>query len=212
MFWAMARKLPASFYLRDTELVARELLGKTLVHVLKNGDRVSGKIVETEAYIGAEDLAAHSSGGLRTPRTESMFLPGGHAYVYLIYGMHYCFNVVTREKDEPQAVLIRALEPLENIELMRRRRMVSRDKDLANGPGKLCEALQIDKSQDRLSLRSKEIFIEDATSVSSKQIVATPRIGVDYAEHAAGWPLRFFIRESPFISGAKKQNVAGGSR
>ncbi|HVK60908.1 MAG TPA: DNA-3-methyladenine glycosylase, partial [Bdellovibrionales bacterium] len=136
----MARKLPFSFYQRDTEEVARELLGKTLVHVLKTGQRVSGRIVETEAYLGARDAAAHSRGGLRSKRTESMFLPGGHAYVYLIYGMHYCFNVVTREADEPQAVLIRALEPIEGIEFMRRRRRVKRDLDLCSGPGKLCDA------------------------------------------------------------------------
>ncbi|MES2854937.1 MAG: DNA-3-methyladenine glycosylase [Bdellovibrionota bacterium] len=199
----MARKLPSTFYRRDTELVARELLGKTLVRVLKSGERVSGRIVETEAYLGAKDLAAHSSGGLRTARTESMFLAGGHAYVYLIYGMHYCFNVVTREKGEPQAVLIRALEPVDGIDFMYQRRRVKKETDLASGPGKLCEALQIDKSFDRLSLRSDSLFIENATGLSSRNIVSSPRIGVDYAGEAAQWPLRFYERGNPNVSGFK---------
>jgi DNA-3-methyladenine glycosylase len=207
-FGSMARKLPYSFYRRETVEVARELLGKTLVRVLKNGMRVSGRIVETEAYLGSEDLAAHSSGGLRTKRTESMYLSGGHAYVYLIYGMHFCFNVVTREKDEPQAVLIRALEPVEGIEFMRHRRRTKRDIDLTSGPGKLCDALWIDKSHDRISLKSEVLFIEDTKSLSANKVDVGPRIGVAYAEAAAAWPLRFYARGNPYVSGIKSKSTA----
>lgn len=199
----MERRLPLDFYLRDTETVARDLLGKKLVHIA-NGVRLSGLIVETEAYLGVEDAAAHSFGDRRTARTESMYLEGGHAYVYFIYGIHYCFNVVTRAAGIPQAVLVRALEPLEGIEVMRERRNCSKsaakDITLTSGPGKLCQALGIDRNCDRLSLiKSKELFIEDASAPDSK-IIACPRIGVAYAGEAAKWPLRFLLSDYPHIS------------
>lgn len=198
---AMANVLPLDFYLRETKKVARELLGKTLVHVGPRGQRVAGRIVETEAYLGVGDMAAHSFGGLRTARTQTMFMRGGHAYVYFIYGMHSCFNVVTRDQGIPEAVLIRALEPLEGLELMRLRRPAAKtDVDLTSGPGKLCAALAIDRSCNALELFQKPLFIEDAATIKRSAIVASSRIGVDYAEHAAEWPLRFSLKGNPFVS------------
>lgn len=197
----MAKKLPLAFYQRDTKKVARDLLGKILVHKLKDGTRIAGRIVETEAYLGAIDLAAHSYGGLRTERTSTMFMTGGHAYVYLIYGMHSCLNVVTQKQGVPEAVLIRALEPTEGLDEMRKRRPKARkDTDLTSGPGKLCWALDITRKQNAELFTGAELFIEDAPSAKAKEIVASPRIGVDYAEHAAEWPLRFSIRNNPFVS------------
>jgi DNA-3-methyladenine glycosylase len=192
--------LPLEFYRRETKTVARELLGKTLVHRIR-GKRVAGRIVETEAYLGVIDLAAHSYGGRRTERTSTMFMAGGHAYVYLIYGMHSCLNIVTREMGVPEAVLIRAIEPTEGLEEMRKRRPVARrDIDLTSGPGKLCAALGITRKQNALLLTDSELFIEDAPSLRRNRIVASPRVGIDYAEHAAEWPLRFSERGNPFVS------------
>ncbi|HYO90068.1 MAG TPA: DNA-3-methyladenine glycosylase, partial [Pyrinomonadaceae bacterium] len=143
----MPAKLPREFYTRgNTLLVARQLLGCTLVVQAVDGTRVSGRIVETEAYMGPEDKGAHSYGNRRTARTEAMFAAGGRAYVYFIDGMYYQFNVVTNRENVPHAVLMRALEPLEGIEHMRERRPVKRDRDLTSGPGKLCQALGIDRS------------------------------------------------------------------
>jgi DNA-3-methyladenine glycosylase len=190
----MGKKLPRSFYQRPTIEVARELLGKRLVRV-RNGRRLSGIIVETEAYLGVKDAAAHTYGGHRSPRNEAMYGDGGHAYVYFIYGMHFCLNSVTRRANQPVAVLIRALEPSEGIELMRVFRKVKKDRDLANGPGKLCQALQIKRSCNGVDLTGDELFIEDAgIDVKRSQITAGPRIGVDYAGAAAKWPLRFLIK------------------
>ncbi|MGZ3690166.1 MAG: DNA-3-methyladenine glycosylase, partial [Pseudobdellovibrio sp.] len=136
------KKLKPAFYLRDTKTVATELLGKKLVRIYK-GRRISGIITEVEAYLGTRDKACHTYGGKRTPRTEMMYAEGGHAYIYFIYGMYYCFNVVTEKKDKPEAVLIRALEPVEGIELMRKFRQKEHLIDLTTGPGKLAEALQL---------------------------------------------------------------------
>ena len=188
--------LTQKFYRSGTEKVARELLGCTLVHVV-DGVRLSGRIVETEAYLGIGDAACHSFGDRRTPRTETMYLDGGHAYVYFIYGMHFCFNVVTRKVGEPEAVLIRALEPLEGIEEMKLRRDVDKLKkftptQLANGPAKLCQALGINRSQNAVSLQSSTLFIEKGLwKIDPSEIVSSPRVGVDYAGEAASWPLRF---------------------
>ncbi len=193
--------LPLEFYLRDTKKVAKELLGKTLVHVTKHGQRVSGRIVETEAYLGVIDLAAHTFGGRKTPRTQTMFMRGGHAYVYLIYGLHSCFNVVTREQGTPEAVLVRAIEPIDGIELMRKRRTAAKkDTDLTSGPGKLCDALGIDRTCDAFELTDSPLFIEDAPLIKPSQIIASPRIGVDYAKHATLWPLRFSLKNNAFVS------------
>ncbi len=192
-------KLPTSFYEQKTESVAKRLLGKKLVRIYK-GERISGLITETEAYLGATDPACHTFGHRKTPRVQSMYLSGGHAYVYQIYGMHFCFNVVTRTPQHPEAVLIRALEPLEGLDWMKKFRVESNVRNLTTGPAKLCEALQINKAQDGECLTDDELFIEDAKPVASKDIVAKPRIGVAYAKEAAQWPLRFYIRENVFIS------------
>lgn len=191
----MARPLSMRFFQRDTSQVARDLLGCTLVHIVK-GKRLAGRIVETEAYLGAKDRAAHTFGGRHTDRVRSMYLAGGHAYVYFVYGMHYCFNVVTRKFNEPEAVLIRALQPLEGLEDMRRKRRAKSDRDLANGPAKLCEALGINRSCDGLALNSETgLFIEAARNkIAPDLIVAGPRVGVDYAGEAAAWPLRFTLK------------------
>lgn len=189
-------KLETQFYIQDTITVARGLLGKKLVRVHK-GRRLAGYIVETEAYLGLEDPACHSFNSRRTPRTEVMFGPGGYAYIYFIYGMYNCFNVVTRASGHPEAVLIRALWPAEGIEQMQRHRQKKRLIDLASGPGKLCQALKIDKSLNGKSLTGKEIFIEETgLKIDSRQIIENPRIGIEYAQDAIHWPLRFSIEES----------------
>lgn len=187
---ARARILPPRFFERDTVTVARELLGKRLVRVWR-GRRLSGMIVETEAYLGAADPAAHSFGGRRTERVRSMYLPGGHAYVYLIYGLHHCLNAVTGKAGEPEAVLIRALEPEEVASAGAR----------ADGPGRLCRALRIGRSLDGASLRGPIIFIEETgRRPGEEEIGSGPRIGVEYAGEAASWPLRFFWKGNAHLS------------
>lgn len=189
--------LPRSFYLRPAVEVARDLLGKTLVH--RHGNRrLAGRIVETEAYIGPEDLACHASKG-RTPRTEVMYSTGGHAYVYLIYGMHRMFNVVTGERGFPAAVLVRGLEPLEGLDEIRRRRGCRRDRDLASGPGKLCQALGIELEHYGVDLRRGPLRIEDAPPAPEPVFVG-PRIGIDYAGKWKDRPLRFLLEGSPGVS------------
>lgn len=178
--------LPRAFYDRDTTTVARELLGKTLIHRV-NGVLRQGKIVETEAYLGPHDKAAHSARG-RTPRNEVMFGPPGHAYVYFIYGMYFCFNVVTEREGHASAVLIRAIEPLEGIT------------DRTSGPGLLCRALAITKQQNGVDLLGNELFIVEPAKSERHVIVKRPRIGVDYAGHWARRLLRFYIKDNPFAS------------
>lgn len=198
----MSKKLGLSFYEQDTIEVAKQLLGKVLVHQKENGSRFAGVIVETEAYLGIEDPACHTFGNKITQKTQSMYFHGGHAYVYLIYGMYYCFNVVTKTPDHPEAVLVRALEPIEGLEKMRSLRKKNKPRDLASGPGKLCQAMEIDKTLDGLSLVGSQIFIEDNLDINADKlsIIECPRIGVDYSGDAAQWPLRFCIENSPFIS------------
>lgn len=188
-----SKTLPAKFYRRDTATVARELLGCHLVHVV-NGQRLSGRIIETEAYLGVTDRACHSFGGRRTERVKSMYLAGGHAYVYFIYGMHFCFNVVTRGHNEPEAVLIRALEPEEGLPEMRRHRRIRNDRDIANGPGKLCRALGIDRSCDGVDLTGGSLFIERGSPHEAESLVISERIGIEYSGEAATWPLRFELK------------------
>ena len=199
---ARGRKLAHSFYTRpDALTIARELLGKRLVVPAPTGARVSGRIVETEAYMGPEDKAAHSYANRRTPRTETMFAAGGVAYVYFIYGMYHQFTVVTNEAETPHAVLVRALEPEEGLEWMRRRRPVKRDRDLTNGPGKLCIALGLDRSFNNADLRGSRVWIEDAGSeIRPSEIAAGPRIGIDYAEEFVDVPGRFWLRDNPYVS------------
>jgi DNA-3-methyladenine glycosylase len=179
------RRLPRSFYARDTTTVARELLGKHVIHVVDGLER-AGRIVEVEAYLGAHDRAAHSSKGL-TPRTRVMFGPPGHAYVYLIYGMHHCLNVVTEPEGHGAAVLIRALEPVCNLP------------GKASGPGLLCRALGVDRSLNGADLLGRALFITDADA-GAISIVRRPRIGVDYAGAWARRLLRFYVRGNPWVS------------
>jgi DNA-3-methyladenine glycosylase len=186
----MTRRLPRSFYAReDTLLVARELLGMHLVHDDGSGRRV-GRIVETEAYMGPEDLAAHSSRG-RTPRTEVMFGPPGHAYVYFIYGFWNCLNIVTSRKGVPHAVLLRAVEPIEGIT------------DRTWGPGLMCRAMGIDRTLNGEDLCADRLWLErPQTPLPPSRIARGPRIGVDYAGPWAKRPWRFFDRLSPYVSTA----------
>lgn len=180
------QRLSRRFYDRDTALVARELLGKWLVHRSGGVERI-GRIVEVEAYVGPHDLAAHSSKGL-TQRTRVMFGPPGYAYVYLIYGMHHCMNVVTEREGHGAAVLLRALEPVKHLE------------GRAQGPGLLCRAMGITRTLNAHDLLSDDFFLADPRETPSHVIVKRPRIGVDYAGAWANRHLRFYIKGNPHIS------------
>ena len=183
---SVMRKLARSFYDRDTIIVARELLGKLLVHQ-SHGVKRAGKIVEVEAYLGPHDLAAHSAKGL-TKRTRVMFGPPGHAYVYLIYGMYHCMNVVTEREGHASAVLLRAVEPVKNVE------------GRTQGPGLLCRAMEIDRQLNAQDLLSDNFYITAPEKAVPFAIVKRPRIGVDYAKHWAKRHLRFYIKGNPFVS------------
>lgn len=187
-----------SFYLQDTVEAARQLLGKLLVHRTPEG-AAGGMIVETEAYVGAVDKACHTYNGI-SPRTEIMFAEGGVAYVYLIYGMYHCFNAVTGPAGEGDAVLIRALEPVFGLDLMRRRRGQRDLRKLCSGPGKLCQALAIGKPQYGLDLTGEELFIADFRTIPEELVARGPRINVDYAEEAVDFPWRFLVRDSKYVS------------
>jgi len=192
-----ALKLPRSFYEQSTIEVAKQLLGKYLVRKHPAGSTI-GRIVEAEAYIGPQDLACHASKG-RTKRTEVMFGPAGHAYVYYIYGFYNMLNLVTESKDYPAAVLIRAVEPVEGIELMESRRRNRVLHNLASGPGKLCQAFDIDRALNGADLCGNVLFVEDRGEPPPK-FQAKPRIGVDYAGKWKDKPFRFLIRGSEFVS------------
>ncbi len=188
--------LPARFYARDTELVARDLLGAVLECHTPQGV-AGGRIVETEAYLGEHDAASHAAAG-RTARTEPLYGAPGTAYVYFIYGMHWCVNAVTRRRGDPSAVLIRAVEPVRGIELMRRRRAAARrDVDLTNGPAKLCDALGIDMRHNTLPLQAPPLLIRAGEPVADADVIVTPRIGI---RRAADWPLRYAVAGSEFVS------------
>ncbi|MCR4346284.1 MAG: DNA-3-methyladenine glycosylase [Sulfuricaulis sp.] len=180
------RKLPRAFYDRDTVAVARDLLGKYLVHKARAVERV-GRIVEVEAYLGPHDLAAHSARGL-TERTKVMFGPPGHAYVYMIYGMYFCVNVVTEREGHASAVLLRAVEPVKNIA------------ERTQGPGLLCRAMRIDRRLNGHDLISKNFYLAAPEKSEPVTIVKRPRVGVDYAGHWARRHLRFYIKDNPFVS------------
>lgn len=190
-------KLSRSFYEQNTIDVAKQLLGKYLVRKHPEGGAV-GRIVETEAYVGPQDLACHASKG-RTARTEVMFGPAGHAYVYFIYGFYNMLNLVTEAKDFPAAVLIRAVEPVNGIELMKERRQNGALRNLASGPGKLCQAFAVDRSLNGADLRGNVLYVEDRGEPIPK-FRTTPRIGVDYAGKWKSKPYRFLVRGSEFIS------------
>jgi DNA-3-methyladenine glycosylase len=197
------QKLGREFYTRgDTLRVARELLGKRLVvPSATDGARVSGIIVETEAYMGPEDKGAHSYNNRRTPRTEVMYSAGSVAYVYFIYGMYYQFNVVANQAEIPHAVLLRAAEPEEGIELMRERRPGRKQTELASGPGKLCIAFGIDRSYNGADLLGERVWIEDAGRIIRPgEIASGPRIGINYAEEFVSSPWRFWIKDNPHVS------------
>ena len=194
-------KLPREFYTRANVLtVARDLLGKLLVVPAADGRRVSGKIVEVEAYRGPEDRASHAYGGRRTRRTETMYQQGGVAYVYFVYGMYYQFNVVSNVVDTPHAILVRALEPVEGLELMRERRHLHPDHNLTNGPGKLCIAMGIDRALDGSDLLGDDVWLEEYETISPRRIAKGPRIGIDYAQEWIDKPWRFWIRDNSYVS------------
>jgi len=192
----MGRILPREFYDRDTELVAREMLGSVLECTTAAGT-ASGIIVETEAYVGEHDPACHAAAG-RTRRTEPLYGRPGLSYVYFIYGVHWCFNVVTRAEGLASAVLVRAVEPLEGIELMQQRRGPKiRGVNLTNGPGKLCSALGINGSMNALSLQRGALVVREGARYSADAIVTGPRIGIT---KAVDWPLRYYIRGNEWVS------------
>ena len=199
------QKLPLSFYLgNDVLKIARDLLGKILV-TSWNNEYTSGRIVETEAYAGETDKASHASKG-RTARTEIMFNKGGKAYVYLCYGVHQMFNIVTNKEGIPEAILIRAVEPVDGIDIMLKRTGKKKfDEILTRGPGNVGKAFGFHTSQCGLLLNSDELFIaDDGFKVSKEMIGTSPRIGVDYAGKHAEWHYRFFMKGSKFVSGKLK--------
>jgi DNA-3-methyladenine glycosylase len=199
------QKLPLSFYLKNDVLkIAKDLLGKVLV-TNWNNEFTSGRIVETEAYAGETDKASHASKG-RTARTEVMFNEGGRAYVYLCYGVHQMFNIVTNKEGVPDAVLIRAVEPIDGIDIMLKRTKKKKlDDTLTRGPGNVGKAFGFHTSQCGLLLNSDELFIaDDGLKISKSMIGASPRIGVDYAGKHAEWHYRFFVKGSKYVSGKMK--------
>jgi DNA-3-methyladenine glycosylase len=206
---ALWTKLPLSFYERDNVLlIAKELLGKILVTTF-DGIVTAGRIVETEAYNGAVDKASHAYNNRRTNRTEVMFAHGSTAYVYLCYGIHHLFNVVTNVKDVPHAVLIRALEPLKGIDTMLERTNKQKlDYTLTKGPGNVSKALGIATHHTNMSLLNEEIFIaDDGCRYKKNEIIATPRIGVDYAGDDALLPYRFIVVGNKNVSGKKMKDA-----
>jgi DNA-3-methyladenine glycosylase len=194
--------LQRPFYERDTIIVAKDLLGKILVHKTPQGI-TTGRIVETEAYRGPEDQAAHSSGGRRTLRNETMFGPKGYSYVYFIYGLYYCFNVTAGNViGKPEAVLLRALEPVEGEEIMAKRRATTTGKlaNLTSGPSRLCMAMDISKAQNKTDLTTTPLYIKDSPPIPKESIIETKRVGVDYAGEWKNKPWRFYIKGNSFVS------------
>ncbi len=199
------RKLSENFYQRKNVLqVAEDLLGKILVTQC-NTIITAGRIVECEAYAGVSDKASHAAGGKRTPRNEIMYAPGGVSYVYLCYGMHHLFNVVTNKKEIPHAVLIRALEPMAGMAAMvQRTGKKETDSTITKGPGNLTKALGITTNHTAISLQSPDLYLaDDNHHYTKKEIGVSPRIGIDYAGDDALLPYRFYIKNSPYVSGKK---------
>jgi DNA-3-methyladenine glycosylase len=204
-------RVSKEFFARDTLLVAKELLGKVLVREF-NGITLKGRIVETEAYIGSIDKACHAYGGKRTPRVEPLYGEPGIAYVYFIYGMYYCFNIITKEKGSPEGVLIRAVEPLEGLDVISELRFKksfkeltnTQKKNLTNGPSKLCMAFGITKENTWDDLTENEnLYVEEASMqyyINDFDVVETTRIGIDYAEEAKDFLWRFYIKGNKYIS------------
>ncbi|MGH4124425.1 MAG: DNA-3-methyladenine glycosylase [Clostridium sp.] len=200
-------KLNRKFYARETLEVAKELLGKILVHEV-NGVKLSGKIVETEAYIGSIDKACHAYGGRKTPRLTTLYGRPGISYVYFIYGMYHCFNVITKEEGFPEGVLIRAIEPIEGLDLMSKLRFKTayneltkaQIKNLTSGPSKLCIAMNINKENNKQDLCTSELYIEDSVEKEKVEIIEAKRIGIDYAEEAKDFLWRFYIKNNIWVS------------
>jgi DNA-3-methyladenine glycosylase len=200
-------KAGKDFYMKSALELARALLGCLLIHRTEDGI-CAGKIVETEAYMGTKDKASHSYNNRRTKRTETMFGPSGQAYVYLIYGMYHCMNIVAAEPDNPQAVLIRALEPIDGLDLMAYRRYSKSLSDcsrkellnLTNGPGKLCQAMKITIKNNGESLTGNSLYIVKQGTPKASDIITTTRINIAYAEEAVHFPYRFYIKNSPYVS------------
>jgi DNA-3-methyladenine glycosylase len=194
------QRLAKRFYARDTLTVARSLLGQRLVR-LRDGERLSGAIVEVEAYVGEGDAACHASRG-RTRRNATMYGPPGHAYVYLIYGMYHCLNLVTGSEGEPAAVLIRGLEPLEGLETMGKLRSRTEPRALASGPGRLCQALDIDRTFNGADLCAShaQLFLEKSVPVPDTAVACGPRVGVTGDAKAISVPWRLYVQDSRFVS------------
>lgn len=188
--------LPQEFYFRDTESVAKSLIGKVL-NIKTGKQKQKARIVEVEAYLGIADPACHTFENRCTPRTKSMYLDGGHSYVYFIYGMYYCLNFVTRTKEHPEAVLIRAVQPLDGETQVKKKDFKT------NGPGKLCKYYNITREHDGLCLWKKKsslYVIDDGFKVKKNDIITSSRIGVAYAADAAQWPLRFYLKDNLYVS------------
>ena len=206
-------KLPQSFYKREALDVAKDLLGKVLVRQV-DGRIIKGRIVEVEAYIGPGDKGAHTYQNKRTKRTEAMFGEAGRTYIYLIYGIYNCINAVTNEIDKPEAVLIRALEPLEGLEDMAKNRFdkaleeltKKQVNNLTDGPGKLCMALEIDRSLNKEDLNGNKIYIEYPETKDDFTILRSKRVGIDYAEEAIDYLWRFYIEDNKYVSVKNKYN------
>lgn len=203
----LALKLSREFYSRDTLVVSKELLGKNFVHIV-DGVKTSGKIVEVEAYRGLSDKGAHSYGDRRTARTETMYGPAGYAYVYFIYGLYYCMNVVTMTVGVPEAVLIRAIEPTSGLDEMSKRRFKKpyeelskyEVKNLANGPSKLCMAMAIGRAENSIDLCDNQSFYIEEIENEPFEVQESKRIGIDYAGEAKDFLWRFYIKENKYIS------------
>ena len=192
------KPLKQIFYTQDTVWIAEKLLGCYLVRKTKKQTLI-GRIVETEAYLGLKDSSCHSFNGILTDRTKTMYLKGGYSYVYFTYGMYYCFNVVTRTEREPEAVLIRALEPIAGFEEMKKNRKKDKITELCSGPGKLCQAFNITKFLNAKNLtQDKKLYISKGENTQETE--TDTRIGLSPYKDSAYWPLRFYIKESPFVS------------
>lgn len=217
----MFKKMSKDFFIRDALTVAKDLLGKFLVTEI-NGVIVSGKIVETEAYIARLDKASHAYGGRKTNRVMPLYAEGGISYVYFIYGKYFCFNVITGQENDAQGVLIRALEPIDGLDIMSKNRFNKNYIDLTkkqilnltSGPSKLCMALNIDRQMNQKDLMSNEIYIaqkeetkdeQEGKFNDKEQIVECRRIGIDYAEEAINFPWRFYIKNNPYVSTRDKE-------
>ena len=198
----MTNDIKRDFFTRETSQVATALLGQNLVRNMGKNQVLKGKIVETEAYLGLKDSSCHSFGGKITGRTEVMYRRGGCSYVYFTYGMYHCFNVITAKAGQPEAVLIRALEPLTGIEIMKKNRNKTELKDLTSGPGKLCQALQITRDLNGLPLNidKAQLYLEKADNVHQNKVAVSHRIGLSSLKDSCYWPLRFYIKDNLFVS------------